>query len=162
AIVHEGEATALLDGGGGLGHVPADGAMKLAIAKAAAHGIAAVAVRNSGHFGAAGSYAALAARAGLIGVATTGTRVPSVAPAFGVDAMLGTTPIAFAAPAARNRAFLLDMATSTAPLGRLGVAAQRGQAIPRGWALDQRGRPVRNARRALAQRRLTPLGGSHA
>jgi LDH2 family malate/lactate/ureidoglycolate dehydrogenase len=52
------------------------------------------------------------------------------------------------------------MATSTAPLGRLALAAHRGRPIPRGWALDERGRPVTNARRAVELRRLTPLGGS--
>lgn len=34
--VQEGDTTALLDGGGGLGHVPADRAMRLAVAKARA------------------------------------------------------------------------------------------------------------------------------
>jgi len=158
--VHEHDTTALLDGGGGLGHAPADAAMRLAIVKCRAHGVGVVAVRNSGHFGAAGSYASLATRAGLIGVATTSTRVPSVVPTFGVDARLGTNPIAFAAPAASEPPFLLDMATSTAPLGRLGVSARRGRSIPRGWALDARGRPETNARRAIEARRLTPLGGS--
>jgi LDH2 family malate/lactate/ureidoglycolate dehydrogenase len=134
--------------------------MRLAIAKAAAHGVAAVAVRNSGHFGAAGSYAALATRAGLIGIATTDTRIPSLVPTSARDAALGTNPIAFAAPAAGQEPFLLDMATSTAPLGRLGVAAHRGRRVPRGWALDPRGRAETNARRAIAARRLTPLGGS--
>ena len=161
-VVHESATTALVDGGGGLGHVPSDTAIKLAVAKCAAHGVAAVAVRNSGHFGAAGAYAALAARAGMIGLATTGTRVPAVVPTFGVAAMLGTNPIAFAAPAARNAPFLLDMATSTAPLGKLALAAHRGRAIPRGWALDRRGRAETNAHRAVAQRRLTPLGSTHA
>lgn len=160
ATVHEHDTTALLDGGGGLGHVPADAAMRLAIVKCRTHGVGVVAVRNSGHFGAAGSYAALATREGLIGLATTSTRVPSVVPTFGVDARLGTNPIAFAAPAASEPPFLLDMATSTAPLGRLGVAAHRGRSIPRGWALDARGAPETSARRAIDARRLTPLGGS--
>lgn len=76
------------------------------------------------------------------------------------DAALGTNPIAFAAPVSGAQPFLLDMATSTAPLGRLGLAAHRGQLIPRGWALDPRGGPETNARRAIEARRLTPLGGS--
>jgi LDH2 family malate/lactate/ureidoglycolate dehydrogenase len=160
SVVHESGGTALIDGGGGLGHVPADTAMRLAMAKAAEHGVAAVAVRNSGHFGAAGSYAALAAREGMIGIATTGTRVPSLVPTAARDAALGTNPIAFAAPISGQNPFLLDMATSTAPLGRLGLAAHRGHRIPRGWALDPAGRTETNARRAIDARRLTPLGGS--
>ena len=50
------EKTALVDGGGGLGHVPGNFAMKLAIEKCAKNGTGTVAVRNSGHFGAAGAY----------------------------------------------------------------------------------------------------------
>jgi LDH2 family malate/lactate/ureidoglycolate dehydrogenase len=134
--------------------------MKLALAKCRDAGVAAVAVRNSGHFGAAGAYAAMAARAGLLGLATTSTRTPSVVPTFGVAAMLGTNPIALAAPAARHPAFLLDMATSTAPLGKLTMAERRGRSIPAGWALDPRGAPVTNPRLAAGHRRLTPLGGS--
>lgn len=165
-IVRETDATALLDGGGGIGHAAADAAMRLAIEKARATGVASVAVRNSGHFGAAGSYARLATDAGMIGLATTNTREPAVVPAFGADAILGTNPIALAAPAARNPPFLLDMATSTAALGKLVVAWRKGKRIPRGWAVDQGGRPVRSGRDAALGRRLTPLGatpqmGSH-
>jgi LDH2 family malate/lactate/ureidoglycolate dehydrogenase len=165
-VVREGPATALLDGGGGLGHVPADRAMRLAVDKARETGLGAVAVRNSGHFGAAGSYARLAAAEGLIGMATTSTRIPSVVPTFGVDAVLGTNPISFAAPAGHNRPFLLDMATSTAPLGKVLTAWRAGGRIPEGWAQDPQGRPETNARLAAGYRRLTALGstremGSH-
>jgi LDH2 family malate/lactate/ureidoglycolate dehydrogenase len=161
-VIRESETTALFDGGGGLGHVPADTAMKLAIAKCRNAGLGAVAVRNSGHYGAAGSYAALAAESGCIGIATTNTAQPAVVPTFGLEAMLGTNPIAFAAPAARNRPFLLDMATSTVPLGKLMTAWRNGKTVPAGWALDDEGRPVTNPRLAFEHRRLTPLGSSHA
>lgn len=165
-VIRDSPTTALMDAGGGLGHVPGEMAMRLAIAKCRDSGMAAVAVRNSGHFGAAGAYALLAAQAGFIGVATTNTRLPAVVPTFGLDASLGTNPIAFAAPAARNQPFLLDMATSTAPLGKLMTAWRSGRSIPKGWAIDDKGRPVTNAGLAARQRRLTPLGstremGSH-
>ncbi len=159
-VLRETATTALIDGGGGLGHVPADTAMKLAITKCRVVGIAAVAVRNSGHYGAAGAYAAMAAREGFIGIATTNTRKPAVVPTFGAEAMLGTNPIAFAAPAARNRPFLLDMATSTVAIGKLYTAWRHGRSIPIGWALDPHGKPLSNARSAAQYRRLTPLGGS--
>jgi len=165
-LIRENETTGLIDGGGGLGHVPGDVAMKLAIEKCGNTGMGAVAVRNSGHFGAAGAYALLAARSGFIGIATTNTGVPAVVPTFGIEAMLGTNPIAFAAPAARNLPFLLDMATSTVPVGKLTMASRMGRSIPTGWALGPDGRPVTNARLAVKHRRLTPLGstremGSH-
>ncbi len=156
-VVADAGATATIDGGGGLGHLPADRAMRLAIAKAREHGVGAVAVRHSGHFGAAGAYAALARDAGLIGLALTNTRDPAVIPTFGNAPKLGTNAIAFAA-----RDLMLDMATSTASLGRAFTAWRRGRRIPAGWATDTKGRPVRSGRRAADQRRLTPLGGTPA
>jgi LDH2 family malate/lactate/ureidoglycolate dehydrogenase len=159
-VVSEGAASALLDGGGGLGHVPADKAMRMAIAKAQETGTAAVAVRNSGHFGAAGSYAAMAAEAGVLGMATTSTPQPAVIPTFGAEPMLGTNALAFAAPSADGSGFLLDMATSAASLGKAWTAWREGRRIPTGWAIDRRGKPIRNGRVAARQRRLTPLGSS--
>ena len=165
-VARDGDTTAVVDGGGGLGHVPAATAMRLAIEKCRASGLAAVAVRNSGHFGAAGTYASMAAAEGLIGLVTTNAAEPSVVPTFGREPKLGTNPIALAAPAARNRPFLLDMATSAASLGQAVVAWRKGKPIPPGWAIDRRGRPVTNGRAAAEARRFLPLGstrtmGSH-
>ena len=151
-------STAVVDGGGGLGHVPARAAMELAIEICRDAGVGAVAVRNSGHFGAAGMYALMAAEAGCIGIVTSDTLTPTLVPTFGTAAMLGTNPIAFAAPAAANDPFALDMATTTSSRGKVVTAWRRGRRIPEGWALDPRGRPVRNARKAFEDRRLTPLG----
>ena len=53
--------------------------MQLAIAKAKAHGIGMVAVRNSTHYGFAGYYALQAEAAGCIGITGTNAR-PSIAP----------------------------------------------------------------------------------
>lgn len=158
-VVRESETTALIDGGGGLGHVPASLAMERAIERCRAQGVGVVAVRNSGHYGAAGAYAAMAAEQGLIGLATTSTPTPSVVPTFGTGPMLGTNPIAIAAPAERNRPFLLDMATSTVSHGALAGRSGSGRRIPRGWALDDRGRPTTDGRTAVRHRRLAPLGG---
>jgi LDH2 family malate/lactate/ureidoglycolate dehydrogenase len=123
----EGPTTALLDGGGGLGHVPADRATRLAIAMAQRSGVGVVTVRNSGHFGAAGAYAGMAAAEGLIGVAategligvaTTSTRTPSVVPTFGVDAVLGTNPISLAAPAGVGATLIVDRTLAVPYLDR--------------------------------------------
>ena len=159
-VVSETPASALLDGGCGLGHLPADRAMRTAIAKAREAGAAAVAVRNSGHFGAAGSYVRMATEAGLLGLATTNTLEPAVIPTFGAEPILGTNAFAFAAPSATGTDFVLDMATSTASLGKSWTRWREGRSIPRGWAIDSRGKPIRNGRVAAVQRRLTPLGSS--
>jgi len=165
-VVQETASTALLDGDGGLGHVAATIAMTRAIAMARDGGVGVVAVRNTGHFGAAGAYAALASDAGLIGLVTCSTPTPAVVPTYGREAALGTNPLALSAPAGSHPPFLLDMATSTASLGKLLERWRKGRRIPQGWALDARGASVTNGHTAWRSRRLTPLGstpegGSH-
>jgi LDH2 family malate/lactate/ureidoglycolate dehydrogenase len=134
--------------------------MDLAVEKARAFGIGAVGVRNSNHFGAAGVYALRAAERGLIGLSTTAVFKASIVPTYGREARFGTNPIAFAAPAGRNRPFLLDMATSTVALGKFKLYAREDKAIPEGWALDEAGRPQTDPKQALVDRLMTPLGGS--
>jgi LDH2 family malate/lactate/ureidoglycolate dehydrogenase len=155
-------ATAVIDGGGGFGQVPSVRAMDLAIERARAFGIGAVGVRNSNHYGAAGVYALRAVDAGLIGVSTTAVYKPSVVPTFGREPRLGTNPIAFAAPGRSGKPFLLDMATSTIAIGKLKLAAREGKRLPDGWVLDAQGRPQSDPEQALADRLMTPLGGSRA
>ena len=159
-VVRESPSTALLDGGGGLGHVAATEAMTRAMEMAAASGVGVVAVRNSGHFVAAGVYAAMASERGMIGLATCTTPTPAVVPTFGREAKLGTNPIAIAAPARREPPFLLDMATSTVSLGKLIERWRLGQAVPVGWAIDAEGAPITNGYVAAEGRRLTPLGST--
>lgn len=156
--VRESPLSALLDGGSGLGFAAARAAMRLAIDKARTTGLAAVAVRRSNHFGAAGHYAEMAAQAGLVGLCTTSTVSPAIVPTAARDACFGTNPIAFAAPGAAGPPFLLDMATSTVALGRLMSAAWRGEPVPTGWALDDAGRPTTDPQVGYRARRATPLG----
>lgn len=161
-IVRESPVTALIDAGHGLGQAPATKAMELAIAKCHRAGLAAVSVRSSNHYGAAGAYAIMAARAGLIGLSFTSVWNTAIVPTFGADAMFGTNPIAFAAPGRRHEVFYLDMATSTVAIGKLKLAALHGRPLEAGWALDGEGRPTVDPATALGSRRLTPLGGSRA
>ena len=167
-VVRQSAVTALVDADAGLGHPAAVMGMQLAIEKAKAAGLAAVAVRNSHHFGAAGHYAALAAQQGLVGLVTSATRTMGVVPTRAAQPLLGTNPIAFAAPAGRNRPFLLDMATSTVAANKVRVHALRGQAIPAGWVLNAAGQPIEDAAAATEtifgtkQGGLTPLGGVEA
>jgi LDH2 family malate/lactate/ureidoglycolate dehydrogenase len=155
-------AIAVVDGGGGFGQAPAMLAMDLAVDRAEAYGIGTVAVRNSNHYGAAGVYALRAAARGCIGVSTTAVYKPSIVPTFGRVPRLGTNPIAFAAPGQANPPFLLDMATSTIAIGKLKLAVREGKRLPEGWALNREGRPQTNPEAALADRLMTPLGGSRA
>ena len=166
-IVKETPVTALVDADAGLGHPAAVMGMKLAIEKAKAMGVAVVSVFNSHHFGAAGYYAALASKEGLIGMVTSATRSIAVVPTRAAVPVLGTNPIAFAAPARRNRAFLLDMATSSVANNKIKVYELNGKRLPAGWVLDERGQAVTDPREALdivySRKKgggQTPLGGT--
>jgi LDH2 family malate/lactate/ureidoglycolate dehydrogenase len=164
-VVRENAVTALVDAQAGLGHPAAVFGMRLAISKAKQSGLAAVAVFNSHHFGAAGYYAALAPKDDLIGMVTSATRTISVVPTRAAVPVLGTNPLAFAAPAGRNQRFLLDMATSTVAVNKVKVYDLNDKPVPAGWVLDEHGTPVTDAAQALDYLRnrdvggLTPLGG---
>jgi L-2-hydroxycarboxylate dehydrogenase (NAD+) len=164
-IVHESATTALIDGGGGLGQPVSGRAMRLVIKKSKEVGAAFVAVRNSNHYGIAGYYAMMALREDMIGISMTNAAV-LVVPTFGRNAMLGTNPISIAAPAGKERAFVLDMATSTVPRGKLEVYDRREKPLPLGWATDEHGVPTENAGAVLknmlarAGGGLLPLGGA--
>lgn len=158
--------TALVDGGTGLGHPVSAFAMNLAVDMALAEGVGVVGVHRSNHFGAAGVYARIAARRGAIGLVTSATRGVSMVPTRGAMPVLGTNPIAFAAPAHRNLPFVLDMATTTTAAGKVKVYDLNERTLPSGWVVDAKGQPVTDHRRAFQtvfnepEGGLSPLGGS--
>ncbi len=156
-IVRETPSTALIDGDGGFGVVTGHRAMRLAIEKAKAVGTGSVAVTNSRHYGAAGYYAMMAVPEDMIGLSMTNAG-PWFVPTFAKKKMIGTNPIAVAAPAGREQPFLVDMATSTVAMGKLEIALREGKPIPRGWALDGEGRPTEDIPTVYREGGLTPLG----
>jgi LDH2 family malate/lactate/ureidoglycolate dehydrogenase len=163
-VITETPATALIDAGAGLGQPVSHRAMQTAIEKAASVGAGFVTVRNSNHYGIAGYYAMMALAHDCIGISMTNADV-LVVPTFGRDAVLGTNPIAVAAPAGKERPFVLDMATSTVPRGKLEVYDRLEKPMPMGWATDEHGTATPDAHRVLdnfkkrAGGGLLPLGG---
>jgi L-2-hydroxycarboxylate dehydrogenase (NAD+) len=165
-LLAETPTTALFDAGGGMGQPVSYRAMNLAIDKAKAYGMGFVTVRNSNHYGIAGYYAMMALAQDCIGMSMTNSRV-FVVPTFGRDPMLGTNPIAVAAPAGKERPFVLDMATSTVPYGKIETYNRLEKSIPEGWASDENGVPttdaakvIQNAASPAASGGLEPLGGN--
>jgi L-2-hydroxycarboxylate dehydrogenase (NAD+) len=164
-VVLETPTTATVDAGAGLGQPVSFRAMTLAIQKATEYGCGFVTVRNSNHYGIAGYYAMMALEQDMIGMSMTNAAV-LVVPTFARDAMYGTNPIALAVPAGQERPFVLDMATSTVPRGKLEVYDRLEKPIPLGWATDERGVPTADVRCVLdnfVQRAgggLLPLGGA--
>jgi len=164
-LIREAGATSLWDGAAGLGHPVAHAATAHAIGQARQHGIALAGVRNSHHFGAAGLYARQAAREGLVALVTSSSQALMLVPTHASMPVLGTNPIAFAAPAgAAHEAVVLDIATTTSAANKVKVRALRGQQIPTGWAVDGNGQPITDAEQArrqvyeLPEGGLTPLG----
>ncbi|WP_438002253.1 Ldh family oxidoreductase [Sorangium sp. So ce185] len=142
-ILKDEGATALIDGQDGLGLVTGVKAMRLAMDKAAAYGVGAVAVRRSSHFGPAGYYAELALERGMVGIAMSNLGSQTIArPPHGGAKIVGTNPICLAAPGGEMPAFVLDMSTTVVSTGRVRAAARLGERIPEGWLVDEHGAPV--------------------
>lgn len=164
-VIKETATTLTVDGHAGLGQVVSFKVMQRVIEKAKASGLAAAAVRNSNHYGIAGYYAMMALEHDLIGFSMTNS-APLVVPTFGKDGALGTNPIAVAVPAGKERPFVLDMATSTVPRGKLEVYDRQNKEIPETWATDEKGKPCTDPGRVLrnlanrAGGGLAPLGGT--
>jgi L-2-hydroxycarboxylate dehydrogenase (NAD+) len=163
-VVHETATTALIDGGGGLGPPIGIRGMGTAIAKSQEMGVGFVAVRNSNHYGIAGYYAMMALEHDCIGISMTNADCLMV-PTFGRNAMLGTNPISVAVPSGGERPFVLDMATSVIPKGKIEVYQRSGEELPLGWATDEHGTASTDAARVLnnlntrAGGGVLPLGG---
>src|SRR5512134_3676806 len=164
--VREGPAMALIDADASLGHPVSVHAMNLAVDKCREGGVAVVSVVNSHHFGAAGCYARIAADRGVIGMVTSATRGVTMVPTFGAEPVMGTNPIAFAAPARRNPPFSLDMATTTVAAGKVKVYKLNHKPLPSGWVVDGDGKPVTDEGEAFGyvfdkpDGGITPLGGT--
>lgn len=162
-VIRETKTTAVLDGNDGMGHVIGYKAMELAIKKAKAYGLGMVAVRNSTHYGIAGYYPIMAAKAGMIGMTGTNAR-PSIAPTFGVENMLGTNPLTIGFPTDEDFPFVLDCATSITQRGKIEHYARIGKEMPYGWVIDHEGKAITDPNIALdglikGKAALTPLGG---
>src|SRR5258708_36288753 len=96
----------------------------------------------------------------MIGMATTNSP-KLVTPLWGTERMLGTNPIAIAFPAKKEPPIVVDMATCAAAYGKIEMARRRGESIPQGWGIDNRGRGTTNPDDIVAGGALLPLGSEH-
>jgi LDH2 family malate/lactate/ureidoglycolate dehydrogenase len=142
-------AVGVIDGHDGMGQVVTAHATRDVIRRAKAHGIGAVAVRNSNHFGTAMYYTLMAPPEGCIMFLATNAS-PAMAPWGGRKKSVGNNPWSWAAPAGRHAPLVLDIANTAVARGKVYLARQRGTAIPPGWAVDERGVPTTDPEAALA------------
>ena len=146
-IVKETPTTAVVDGHDGMGQVIGYKSMEMAIKKAKEYGMGMVAVRNSCHYGIAGYYASMAAKAGCIGIIS------------------GKVPLTIGIPTDEDFNFVIDCATSITQNGKIEYYARIDEPVHPGTVIDINGNPVEgDAGEALKKIRngtaaLTTLGG---
>ena len=157
ALVQDLGPLAQVDAQDAMGQVATTFAMDEAVRRAGVHGIAAVSVRNSNHFGTAMYYTLRAARRGMIAFLSTNAS-PAMAPWGGREKAVGTNPWSWAAPAGERAPLVLDMANTSVARGKIYLAQQKGEHIPLDWALDSAGRPTDDAQAAIAGL-IQPMGG---
>jgi LDH2 family malate/lactate/ureidoglycolate dehydrogenase len=141
-------AVALIDGHDGVGQVLARLAAREAVRRAKAHGIGAVGLRYSNHFGTCMYYTLMGAREGCV-MMLTSNGGPAMAPWGGRKKIIGTNPWSIAAPAGRHAPFVMDMANTGVARGKIYLARQKRQSIPRGWAINAAGEPTIDPQEAI-------------
>src|SRR5687768_9862841 len=147
-FVIDGGAIALIDGHDGVGHVLAMLATNEAIKRAKAHGIGAVGVRMSNHFGTCMYYTLTGAREGCVMLLTTNGG-PAMAPWGGMKKIVGTNPWSIAAPAGKRAPFVVDMAATGVARGKIYLARNKNLPIPLGWAINKAGEPTTDPQEAI-------------
>jgi L-2-hydroxycarboxylate dehydrogenase (NAD+) len=157
-IAAERDATALVDGDNGMGHLVMRFAAETAIAKAKSTGVAWVGARMSNHAGPASLYASMMLQHDMIGVYLAVGNANHLPPWGGAEMLLSTNPVAVAVPTLAEPPVILDMATTVAAYGKIKTAAQRGESIPEGWMIDRQGQPLTDPTRA-DEGFLLPIGG---
>src|ERR1700736_2700279 len=142
-------AVGVIDGHDGMGQVVTAEAARDVIRRAKAHGIGAVAVRNSNHFGTAMYYTLMAPPEGCIMFLSTNAS-PAMAPWGGRQKGVGNNPWSWAAPAGRHAPMVLDIANTSVARGKIYLARQNGVPIPPGWAINAQGEPTTDPAEALS------------
>ena len=141
-------ALLVIDARRGFGQRMTADAVRRAIARARDTGTCVLALRNASHVGRIGTYAELAASAGMVFIAfvnvADGRDVQ--APWACAEARLGTNPFCAAVPGLGGNgdepALLLDMATTTIAAGKARVAFNKGMEVPEGSLIDANGQPT--------------------
>lgn len=156
-IVSDDGATAIVDGGDGLGAVAGMLAVKTAVEKAKQYGIASVLIRNTNNIGALACYTEAVAKEGMIALMSCNA-APAMAPWGGAEAFLGTNPFAIGIYTGQDMVFSADMASSVVARGKIRKAARDGESIPDNWATDSEGNFTTNPNAAL-EGALLPMSG---
>jgi len=162
-VIKDTPTTVVIDAHDGMGMVASHKMMTMLIEKAKKYGMAGGAICNSTHYGIAGYWTGMAAKAGMIGISGTNAR-PSVAPTFGIEPMMGTNPLTFTMPTDEEFTFNLDCATSIVQNGKIEFYERSGKETPAGLVVANDGSTMTDSGKILKDMRagkaaLLPLGG---
>lgn len=156
ALTETAGATARVDARCGFAYPALELAVDWLVGRTPSTGLAAGSVFHSHHCGVAGHWVERLAERGLVGLMFANT--PSaMAPAGGSTPLFGTNPIAFAAPRGDGSPLVVDLSLSKVARGKIMAARQKGEAIPKGWAIDEDGQPTTDPAAALAGA-MMPIG----
>lgn len=150
-------AVLVLSGNDGIGQVITQRAVEAGVDRCRRHGVSAVGVRDSGHFGTAAYFTRQAAEAGCVAILATNAS-PAMAPWGGREKGIGTNPWSIAAPAGAHGVLVMDLANTAVARGKIYLAAERGEPIPEGWAADAGGTPTTDPAEAI-EGLLLPMAG---
>ncbi len=132
-----------LDGQRGYGQIVGEQAMHLGMARAKQHGSCIMTLSNAHHLGRIGHFAEMAVAEGLVALHFVNVLSrPVVAPWGGADGRFGTNPCCIGIPLQGREPFVLDFATSRVAQGKMRVAHNKGQQVPPGTLIDERGHPT--------------------
>jgi (2R)-3-sulfolactate dehydrogenase (NADP+) len=146
------------DAKGGIAQVGFDRAFDSLSERARTFGIALFAQNGSYTTGELGYYPRRLADAGLVAfAATSGPVLMTVSGAK--TPVYCTNPIAFAAPLDEGPPLLIDQASSATAFVQLRHYAERGEALPVGWAVNAEGEPTTDPQAAL-RGALLAFGGA--
>jgi (2R)-3-sulfolactate dehydrogenase (NADP+) len=159
ALTRPAPAVVRVDAGLGFAYPAIDLAIETLVPTARSQGIALAAIHHSHHFGQVGAHAERLAAAGLVAL-VFGNTPKAMAFYGGRTPMLGTNPLAFAAPLPHGEApLVIDLALSVAARGKIIAAQKANKSIPDSWAVDAQGQPTTDPTAALAGT-LAPIGGA--
>lgn len=156
-IVHPAPGWVIAEAHNGLAQVAFDVAVSTLVAATRQNGIAALWLRNCFTCGELGHYPRQLAKLGFLGLACANS--PALMSLGGSKRpVLGTNPLAYAAPRPGRSVFVVDQASSETAYVNVREAARADETIPPGWAVGPDGAATTDAAEAL-RGALLPFGG---
>lgn len=149
--------TAVLDARHAFGPVACSLALEQVIQRSRFSGVAAVAIRNSSHWGRPAYYARAAAESGIVLIAISNSAAAMLL--WGAtEKSVGNNPIVIGVPRQGAEPLVLDISMQTAAWGRVRLHRDAGERLPGEWGYARDGAPTNDPEELLASGRMRPMG----